>query len=253
MTPDGVMRRRDWAVLIWAVGLVCFTLLMLTWPISPWSRWDWAGQTAAAWVQAVGSVVAIGIAIAIPAMQHRADLARETEAKRIEDARVLGIAEQVAGGALNTFLVIADRRGDTSYGEDDEERRTQREGLSGLLRSLEAFPLLQFPTPRAASAVIGLRYTLSRALLDIPVNDNQTHAGSHQRLLPWLTAIGMAYDSLECLAEQLELHGVPMSARTHSLLARALSMMQRDSELFAVFENKRRKETGHGYERHTKA
>lgn len=249
MKLNGEMRSRDWAVVIWAVGLTCITLLMLTWPISPWSRWDWAGQTAAAWVQAVGSIAAIAIAIAIPAMQHRADRARDIEARCAEDARVLGIAEQVAGGALQLLLTIAQRRGDTSHGETQEERRWQREGLVGLLRSLEALPLLQLPTAMASSAVIGLRYTLSCALRDVGDNDIQTRAGSHERLLPWLGAIGMSYDSLEGLAKQLELYGVPTAERTQALLTRAYDTLQSDPDLFADMENKRRQETGHGYER----
>lgn len=249
MKLNGEMRGRDWATLLWAVGLICVTLLMLTWSISPWSQWDWAGQVAAAWIQAVGSIAAIAIAIAIPAMQHRADLARDAEAKRAEDARILGIAEQVAGGALNLLLTVALRRGDTSLGESQEDRRSQREGLIGLLHSLEAFSLLQFPTAIAASAVIGLRYTLNLALRDMGDNDSRTHPGSRERRRPWLTAVGMGYESLVGLAEQLELLGVPMSTRTSKLLTRAITTMQMDPELFAVMENKRRQETGHGYER----
>lgn len=71
MKLNGEMRGRDWATLLWAVGLICVTLLMLTWSISPWSQWDWAGQTAAAWVQAVGSIGAIVGAIVIAARQNR--------------------------------------------------------------------------------------------------------------------------------------------------------------------------------------
>jgi hypothetical protein len=51
------------------VALALFALWLLLRPL-PWARWT-ADPALAAWVQAVGSIVAILIAIAVPAVQHQ--------------------------------------------------------------------------------------------------------------------------------------------------------------------------------------
>lgn len=70
-----------------------------------WIGWCALGVDGqAAWVQAIGSVAAIVVAILVPAYQHRLDVRRDTEAANLR-ARALGLAVladlEIVGNRLN--------------------------------------------------------------------------------------------------------------------------------------------------------
>lgn len=60
-----------------------------------------AGEAGAAWVQATGSVVAIGIAIWIARIQDRQRIKAETQAGNVQAEKVLAIADYIVPRAIN--------------------------------------------------------------------------------------------------------------------------------------------------------
>lgn len=58
-----------WQLILTTLATVVAVALLA---LLPWSNWG-QNEKLAAWVQAVGSVVAILVAVAIPALQHRAE------------------------------------------------------------------------------------------------------------------------------------------------------------------------------------
>ena len=83
-----------WKTAAWwgaAIAYVC-----AVWVFHLFSFEDLKGQTAAAWVQAVGSVLAILAAVAVAAFQHHKDVQRE-ERKALEELRrVVGVLQRCA-------------------------------------------------------------------------------------------------------------------------------------------------------------
>lgn len=84
------IHRHEWIVAVWAGGLVCGVLVLITWPISPWSKWDWTGQTAAAWIQAIGSIVAILTTAGVMLWQHSLQLSTTAKSAIREELEWIG-------------------------------------------------------------------------------------------------------------------------------------------------------------------
>lgn len=106
------MGARDWAVGAWAATLCIGVLVLLTWPISPWAKWDWAGQTAAAWVQAAGSIAAILGTAGVMVWQHRLQVHTERQAKTENELELIdGLTKLFALAAFqaDTLLAFTDR------------------------------------------------------------------------------------------------------------------------------------------------
>lgn len=226
-----------------AIGLVIFVLaaalIAVTWQWVAWSELI-SNQGLAAWIQAIGSVVAIAIAIAIPATQHRADREREAEARRSESARVLGIAAQMGGSALSLLVTIAERRGNPAHGESQDERQIQRQAMTDILRLLESVSPLELPNPEASSCVLSMRYALNLALGDLDTENKNTVGGSARRREPWLAGVAMFHHSIEGLSEQMHHLGEAVEFRDPTLMDRAIDLLQTDPEFFADFESKRK-------------
>lgn len=230
---------RDYLAIGLAVAALLAAVIAVTWQWVPW-RTIFSDQGLAAWVQAIGSVVAIAIAIAMPAMQHRADREREAEARRSESARVLGIAAQMGGSALSLLVTIAERRGNPAHGESQDERQIQRQAMTDILRLLEGVSPLELPNPEASSCVLSMRYALNLALGDLDTENKNTVGGSARRREPWLAGVAMFHHSIEGLAEQMHHLGEAVEFRDPTLMERAIELLQADPEFFADFESKRK-------------
>ena len=231
MKLNGEMLGRDWATLLWAVGLICVTLLMLTWSISPWSQWDWAGQTAAAWVQAVGSVVAIGIAIAVPAVQHRADSRRKALHDRQDAGRLLGIAAQLATSCLATMVAIYQARRNVDHQESQEERRIQYQAITDVLACLEGIPMERMPSAGAARRLLGLRFAIRSASDIIEHERPDWLPGGLERSTPWAEIIGMTQEIISAIMEEVQSLGVNLAFGSEDLLEAAEAIVQEHPSL----------------------
>lgn len=231
MKRNGGMRGRDWATVMWVSGLICVTLLILTWPVSPWSQWDWAGQTAAAWVQAVGSVVAIGIAIAVPAFQHMADTRRKELHDRQEAGRLLGITAQLATSCLGTMVTIYEVRSNEDHRESQAERRIQYQAITDVLTCLEGIPMERMPSAGAARRLLGLRFAI-RSGLDIVEHERPDWlTGGQERSAPWAEIIGMAHEIISAIMEEVQSLGVNLAFGSEDLLEAAEAIVQEHPSL----------------------
>lgn len=92
---------QGWKLAAWWTGVA--TYVCAVWVLHLFSFEDLSGQTAAAWVQAVGSVLAILAAVAVAAFQHSRDVHREELKGREELRRVVGVLRVCAQELKATF------------------------------------------------------------------------------------------------------------------------------------------------------
>lgn len=85
---------QGWKLAAWWTGVIAY--ICAVWVVHLFSFEDLSGQSAAAWVQAVGSVLAILAAVAVAAFQHSRDVYREELKAREELRRVVGVLQTCA-------------------------------------------------------------------------------------------------------------------------------------------------------------
>lgn len=92
---------QGWKLAAWWTGVIAYVCAV--WVLHLFSFEDLSGQAAAAWVQAVGSVLAILAAVAVAAFQHSRDVAREELKQREELRRVVGVLQRCAQELKSTL------------------------------------------------------------------------------------------------------------------------------------------------------
>lgn len=107
------------ALVAWSVGLVVSILIYLSWNLMPWSTWDFGGQTAAAWVQAVGSIGAIAVTAGVTRWQLRVQHERDERVKVAAELASVEAIERLLGmacGHLNDAdCLLSQGRSDFYY------------------------------------------------------------------------------------------------------------------------------------------
>lgn len=195
--------------LVSPLGVVC--ILVVVWLIS--MGWPY-GEVAAAWVQAIGSVVAIFTAWIFPYVHDLKREARQVAVKERQEieqqydymCRVLGVINH----AKITVEVMPGWFGDGFAGRLDVEASLQslRDSID-TLRSVDVFKL---PTVETASAVLATRRYVSSAMAAVSAlaeNDEVIRQHSLRGLMSCVAHIEQAYGMLDgFLAYFAKRHGL---------------------------------------------
>ncbi len=152
--------------------------------------WSWLkADNAAAWLQAVGSVAGIGLAVAVPAWQHRKMVQREAERQRHECRRLLEITLELMRNALDVIQMACKPHPDITPEDVPNYQAEIVRAARGLIGELGGVPLQAFPSARSASAVMAMRSNLGSLTKVMSGPPNQAVPG-----LPvlWFNPQGMA-------------------------------------------------------------
>lgn len=164
---------------------------------APASSQDWA-----AWVQAVGAILAILVAVAVLFTQHWLENVRKADEQRAAEQRVLEgallLAIQVAAFTADVTRSLSDPRRPQSQSQREAFRRQCLE-LAQMTRQLALQPL---PTIEAVSAAYRLVGVLSdgTTLLEPPVMRSLGEVGEHD-LRDWKKLLKRADDARSTLAQ----------------------------------------------------
>jgi hypothetical protein len=123
----------------------------------------WAG-----WMQAFGTVVALGVAIWVPWRQQRLTIAREIERERVKADRLLGITAELVGRCMQFAQQVLSLRGDALNKESDKQRKQQESAVLELETALRSIPLHQLHNATCAMQVIQALGALSEARRWLP-------------------------------------------------------------------------------------
>lgn len=192
--------RSEWAMLVVLILMAFSGALM-----SPWGQLFVNSEAAPAWIQAVGSVGAIGVAIGISRSQYKQDRARER--KKTSDA--LGAALVLA--ERSRFLVNECLTTDNyTYFEADEFVHDPRE-FEQVAMALRGVPVHEFP-PSVVLAVMSAAQCATQAKLAVEAVgkewkvdiDLQKHNASD-----WLVSLRDRLDeAVDTIRKESQLSGV---------------------------------------------
>lgn len=128
-------------------------------------------QNAPAWVQAIGSILAIVVAVAVPAFQHERDQARQRQQEQLEHTRVVSLildcAEELKSevheaGSTNHRVKQAGLNG-----IDDALLRAMVIRVTVLQDQLNSFIPSQMPSPQAFRLLKRLQKRVDRLIEDV--------------------------------------------------------------------------------------
>ena len=168
------------------VGFVSIASLIFTALVG----WAWLKHdNAAAWLQAIGAIVGIGIAVAVPAWQHRTTVRREAERERLACRRLLEITLELSRNSLDMIILARTPHSSIINGElADNFRREISRAAKSLSDDLGGVPLQAFPSAQAASAVLGMRSHLGLLIKMMSEPPTQHIAGV---AVPWYHPMGL--------------------------------------------------------------
>lgn len=152
---------QGWKLAAWWTGVIAYVCAV--WVLHLFSVDDLRGQTSAAWVQAVGSVLAILAAVAVAAFQHSQDVAREERRDRDEKRRVVGVLHACAAELKS--VVTAEGRSERDRPRNvvpnfkDSQRR-----LDLIKGALNGFSPNQMPTPEVHVLLHNLRFRVGHLI-----------------------------------------------------------------------------------------
>jgi hypothetical protein len=115
-------------------------------------------EGAAAWIQAVGSIAAIGVAIWVSNQQHHKELARAKEAERREALRSLTILGALIESIYSVAESTADALEDPNIGDTRENRLTVFRSIEQLRKSFYELPLQSMPDVNSARLLVDARW-----------------------------------------------------------------------------------------------
>ena len=118
----------------------------------------------ASWVQAIGTLVALAIAVAVPAWQHWAAVKREQRSDAQRAKRVLEIALVLARMGRDRVAEFLEFRSNPEKLEDRGAREAFRHMLKTALHDLEELKALDMPTVPAAKSVAALQQWMVTAI-----------------------------------------------------------------------------------------
>jgi len=120
-------------------------------------------EAQAAWVQAVGSVLAIFAAVAIAAWQHWADRRNQELAQRNEDLRLADIMRHLVQTSALALAGIAKARTDPNIYWTDEDHASIQRTLREVLKALQGIPVANVPSILSAFVLTRARISLEEA------------------------------------------------------------------------------------------
>lgn len=162
---------------------------------------DQVGQTAAGWLQALGSIGAIGVAIWIANRQHRETTRSRQAEKLASKEQLFELAIALSHSACTTLTAIGRKVSVLPTALASAEVAIGLSELRWIQTRIEALPLEAFGEVRAVTAVIALR----NALADFNHRAAGTTNGSAVAMgIPSsLTAVINPTKSLEAILEHL--------------------------------------------------
>lgn len=147
---------------------LCFWVMCLLHVCLVWGLWivcvepgvDWGvlrSEHAAAWVQAVGSILAILVAVAVPAVQHHLEATATRQRERQRDVqeleRIRVLAEEMrlfCQATMNDFI-------NPDWIEQMANLEDRYERFGYWAQAVEALPLASLPVPGAMVQLVRLR------------------------------------------------------------------------------------------------
>ncbi len=126
--------------------------------------WDWINQNSGG-VQALGSVIAILIAVGVAWWSHRLDLCRSEEAQRKEDARALETVASIVINAMNLIQVAKENLcdvGETSI-EGYFMKIHDESAFKNAGEALREVPIAQLPDFEVVKPVLEMRDLILKA------------------------------------------------------------------------------------------
>ncbi|AOY90536.1 hypothetical protein BKK79_00855 [Cupriavidus sp. USMAA2-4] len=155
------LRYRYFVTLLLVLGLVA----VVCWAFAHWTPKD--SSEVATWVQAIGAIIGIGIAIAVPAWQHRMAERRREGERREEKWRVLRLVALLAERAKSRTEDIGTTRSREGFVETPTMRASQRADLEEILSALDQVPLTSIATMEALQYFIKLKKLVAKAIGEV--------------------------------------------------------------------------------------
>ncbi|HDV6327489.1 TPA: hypothetical protein RJR39_003582 [Burkholderia cenocepacia] len=115
-------------------------------------------EGAAAWIQAVGSIAAIGVAIWIGNEQNKKEMERTERVERKEALRSLTILTALLENLHATAKSTANAMEDQNVGDTPETRRILLVSVEQLRKSFYELPLQSMPDVRSARLLVNIRW-----------------------------------------------------------------------------------------------
>ncbi len=131
----------------------------------------------ATWVQAIGSSIGIGIAIFVPAWQHRKAEGLRNDEKRMSNFRVLRLLSILSTRAVSAVETIGASRNEEGGLEKREDRARQKIALQEIADEMNAIPFLEVPTYEAIEYFARLKRAIGEAI------DRVEHEASSHKVL----------------------------------------------------------------------
>lgn len=193
----------------------------LCWPSAEW----------AAWVQAIGSIVGIFIAVYVPARQHRRDRLDAADDQRREAGRLLGIllAEYFTVFRLN--YEVAKNRLDPTYTEFQMERRLHWKVLNQSIASLNSFPMSSLPSPESARVLMVFKAHSGHLLVAMNEDAPEELQGSWDRGSHWVLSLDSCLGYIERAIRELRRFDPEPEVDQHAIDAAKQLVASRRQEL----------------------
>jgi uncharacterized membrane protein len=159
-----LMRKLLWLIVPLILVVLAFTAAVICkWP----EMTEQDKQALAAWTQAIGSIVALIIAIGVPAWQHnKAEKFRQIEANT-ESWKILRLIWLLTSSAEMRAQSIGETRSKEGGTETPAMRVRQLEGMQEIYDALEAIPLASVPTLEAIQYFMKVKRLVRNALKEI--------------------------------------------------------------------------------------
>lgn len=145
--------------------------------------WNWINQNSGG-VQAVGSVIAILIAVGVAWLSHRLDLRRSENAQREEDKRALETVASIVINAMNLIQIAKEQLcdGNEASIEGYFLKVYDRMVFGNAAEALREVPIAQLPNFEVVKPVLEMRDLIRRAneLLDQIHRDYLSEQGNWQ-------------------------------------------------------------------------
>lgn len=191
----------DGVFLVFALSLSVSALLYVVGNWVPWSAFD--SEMAPAWVQGVGSLVAIAVAIGVPAWQHQAAARAARVAERLEEIRRIEIVYELTCVMLNFSRGTYLDRGDPAKTETHRRRHYQLSFTRHLAVQLGTIRPLDMPSGKIFRIVGRLAGDIGAIEEAIQAGRPEPMSGSYEYARPWFIILGSLTRSCIELEEEI--------------------------------------------------
>ena len=123
--------------------------------------WDWINNNSAG-VQAIGSIIAILLALGVVWLQHRLDLSRSDKSRRDEDARQLETVAAIVINAMNLIQAAKEQMCDKDMIQGYYTENHSPSEFTNAANALQEIPIAQLPDFRVVKPVLEMRGLILR-------------------------------------------------------------------------------------------